>query len=357
MRVVLQNPGFAQTATRKPGLVAAVLRHRVLRSRRARQGLQTPSCLEYAVTYACQARCSHCSASTLESLDRERGRLDRDAVQRLAREARQLGIYEVNLTGGEPTLRKDLEEIIACFAPRSTFIGINTNGQLLDADRVRSLRDAGVDLLKLSLDSPDPAEHDENRCLPGNHAHVLGLLRTLRSTRGIRGHICSVATPTAIREGGARKLVDLAAREGATIGFTLPVAVGRWAGAYEHTLDQNDLARLRRLCRAPHTFFQGSVGLSSFACPAGRDDVYVTPDGEVLPCPFLQRSFGGVQGGLEPAFGRMAEAVLRAGDGSLCLAADTQRYMKAELEPLLQATPGCATEHEQGFCRRPVAEA
>ncbi len=353
----MQNPGFAQTAARKPRLVAAVLRHRVLKRRRSSQGLQTPSCLEYAVTYACQAKCSHCSASTLESVDRERGRLDRDAVKRLARQARALGIYEVNFTGGEPTLRKDLEEVVDCFAPRRTFIGVNTNGQLLDAERVRSLRDAGVDLFKLSLDSPDPKEHDENRSLPGNHAHVLDLLDLLRTTPGVRGHICSVATPEAIRGNGAKKLIALAAKQGATIGFTLPVAVGRWAGAYEHTLDTNDLARLRRLCQAPHTFFQGSVGLSSFACPAGRDDVYVTPDGEVLPCPFLQRSFGGVQAGLEPAFGRMAQAVMKAGDGSLCLAADTQRYMKSELEPLVQETPGCATDHEQGFCRRPVAEA
>lgn len=353
----MQNPGFAQTAARKPRLVAAVLRHRVIKRRRAARGLQTPACLEYAVTYACQAKCTHCSASTLESVERERERLDRPAIERLARDARAMGIYEVNFTGGEPTLRKDLEDVIACFAPRRTFIGINTNGQLLDAARVRSLRDAGVDLLKLSLDSPDPEEHDANRSLPGNHAHVLDLLRLLRSTPGIRGHICSVATPEAIRGSGARRLVELAAEEGATIGFTLPVAVGRWAGAYEHTLEVNDLARLRRLCKAPHTFFQGSVGLSSFACPAGRDDVYVTPDGEVLPCPFLQRSFGGVQAGLEPAFGRMAEAVMRAGDGSLCLAADTQRYMKSELVPLVQDTPGCAADHEQGFCRRPMAEA
>ena len=247
--------------------------------------------------------------------------------------------------------------MIACFSPRRTFIGINTNGQLLDSRRVRSLRAAGVDLFKLSLDSPDPAEHDANRALPGNHAHVLDLLRLLRSTPGIRGHICSVATPEAIRGGGAARLIDVAAQHGATIGFTLPVAVGRWTGSYEHQLTDGDLAALRQLCKAPHTFFQGSVGLSSFACPAGRDDVYVTPDGEVLPCPFLQRSFGGVQAGLEPAFGRMAEAIARAGDGSLCLAADTQRWMKSTLDPLVSDAPGCASDHEQGFCRRPTSDA
>ena len=357
LRVVLQNPGFAATAARKPKLLGAVVRHRLLRRRRAARGLQTPSCLEYAVTYACQARCGHCSATNLESLDRERGRLDRLAVRRLAADARALGVYEVNFTGGEPTLRKDLEELVACFAPRRTFIGVNTNGDLVDAARIRSLRDAGVDLLKLSLDSADPTEHDGNRGLPGNHAHVIDLLRLLRRTPGIRGHVCSVATPDAIRSGSAALLVDLAGRLGATIGFTLPVAVGRWTGTYEHQLEEADMQALRRLCRAPHTFFQGSVGTSSFACPAGREDVYVTPDGEVLPCPFLQRSFGGVDEGLEPAYGRMAEAILRAGDGSLCLAADTQRWMKAELDPRTADAPTCADEHDQGFCRRPVADA
>jgi MoaA/NifB/PqqE/SkfB family radical SAM enzyme len=355
--VVLQNPGFVGTLLRKPRLAASVLRHRWLAWSRARRGLNTLSSIEFALTYACQASCEHCSAASLHDVEQERNRLDLDELRRHARSAFDLGVYEVNLTGGEPTLLKNLEEIVGCFRPERTFIGVNTNGMLLDEARVRRLRDAGVDLLKISLDSPDPEVHDGNRGLPGNHAHVLELLDVIRRTGGIRGHLCSVGTAELIRSGGAARLVELAAERGATIGFTLPAAVGRWGGSYHLMLEGEDLEALRTVCRQPHAFFQGSVGLSTFQCPAARDEVYVSPYGDVLPCPFVQRSFGNLRDEDFPAIhARMGRATELAGDSSLCLAGESLRWMKANVPASRERIdmPTCSAEHADSFCRSPV---
>jgi len=354
-QIVAQVPGFADHLKRKPRLVTSVLKQRAMKRLRARKGLETLAGFEYAVTYACQATCEHCSAAGLHDPERERTRLKPADLRRLARQAFALGAYEVNLTGGEPTLLKDLEDLVDCLAPHRTFIGVNTNGMLLDRARVQSLWESGVDLLKLSLDSDVAEEHDANRGLPGCYEHVLEVLDMVREIPGIRGHICSVGTSEAIHGGAAARLVELAEAKDATIGFTLPAAVGRWGGRYELMLPPEDLEALRVICRHPRAFFQGSVGLQSFQCPAGRDEVYVSPYGDVLPCPFVQRSFGSVRSeSLDQIFARMGVATELAGQESLCLAGESIRWMKEHVPSSAQrldGMPTCATSHEDSFCR------
>ncbi len=357
-QIVKQVPGFADHLRRKPLLATSVLRQRALKAWRKRRGLETLAGIEYAVTYACQATCEHCSATSLHDPERERDRLDLDEVRRLARQAIALGAYEVNLTGGEPTLLKNLEDLVSCFSPERTFIGVNTNGMLIDRHRVMDLWDAGVDLLKMSLDSDDIEAHDSNRGMPGCYEHVLDVLDMVREIPGIRGHICSVGTAEVIRSGAAERLVKLAEEHDATIGFTLPAAVGRWGGHYELMLEPDDLGELRDVCKHPRAFFQGSVGLQAFACPAGRDEVYVSPYGDVLPCPFVQRSFGSVRDeSLDSIFTRMGTATELAGQESLCLAGESIKWMKQNVpssRERLDGMPTCATDHGDTFCRDEV---
>ncbi len=355
--LVTQVPGFAAIVRKKPRLVASVVRHQALRRLARRRGGTVLTSMEYAVSYACDARCGHCSSAGLTEGRREKERLGAAELRALAGKARKMGVYEVNLTGGEPTLRRDLEEIVGCFAPDRTFIGLNTHGRHLDERRVRGLASAGVDLLKLSLDSDVPEDHDRNRALPGAWHHVVWLLELVRSVSGLRAHVCAVGTPEMIRGGGARRLVELADRHDATIGFTLPAAVGRWGGRYEVQLEARDLASLQEICRHPRAFFQGSLGTGDFACPAGREEIYVTPWGDVLPCPFVQRSFDNVRVDALPILQeRIGEAVAQAGGRSLCLAADAQRWMKSHLPDAGARLdlPTCAAEHKDGFCHAPV---
>ena len=85
-------------------------------------------------------------------------------VQRIAREAPELGVKEIFVTGGEPFLLEDIGEILAsCAAAAPTTV--LTNGMLFAGRRVESLRALSRDriVLQISLDSATPELHDLHR--------------------------------------------------------------------------------------------------------------------------------------------------------------------------------------------------
>jgi MoaA/NifB/PqqE/SkfB family radical SAM enzyme len=64
----------------------------------------------------------------------------------------------ITLSGGEPLLHPDLDEIIRAIRKNATLAGLITNGYLLTADRIRRLNEAGLDYLQISIDNVMPDE-------------------------------------------------------------------------------------------------------------------------------------------------------------------------------------------------------
>ncbi len=64
----------------------------------------------------------------------------------------------ITLSGGEPLLHPELDEIIQGIRKNATLAGLITNGYLLTADRIRRLNDAGLDYLQISIDNVKPDE-------------------------------------------------------------------------------------------------------------------------------------------------------------------------------------------------------
>jgi molybdenum cofactor biosynthesis enzyme MoaA len=93
-----------------------------------------------------------------------RRELGLERVQRIAREATQLGVKEIFVTGGEPFLLEDIGEIlVACTAAAPTTV--LTNGMLFSGRRAETLRALPRDriVLQISLDSATPDTHDLHR--------------------------------------------------------------------------------------------------------------------------------------------------------------------------------------------------
>jgi GTP 3',8-cyclase len=109
--------------------------------------------LRLSLTDRCNFRCSYCSPAAPETHEDP---LAREEVARLARIFGALGIRRVRLTGGEPTLRKDILEVVrdVAAAPGIEEIALTTNGHLLST-LARPLREAGVTRLNVSLDTLD----------------------------------------------------------------------------------------------------------------------------------------------------------------------------------------------------------
>jgi radical SAM protein with 4Fe4S-binding SPASM domain len=126
------------------------------------------SLLAVNLTRRCNLACAHCylDAKTLRVGDADE--LGTAEVQALLDDVATLGHGTmVVLTGGEPLLRKDLEVLIRHGTALGLPMVIGTNAMMLSERRVRSLKQAGVLGLGISLDSLDPERHDRFRGYPG----------------------------------------------------------------------------------------------------------------------------------------------------------------------------------------------
>ena len=113
--------------------------------------------LRLSLTEACNYRCSYCLPDGYQADGRPKF-LALEEIRRLVRAFADLGMRKIRLTGGEPSLRKDLPSIIAAVSstPGVQKIAITTNGCLLPR-HVRTWREAGLTALNVSLDSLQPA--------------------------------------------------------------------------------------------------------------------------------------------------------------------------------------------------------
>lgn len=130
--------------------------------------------LRLSLTDRCNFRCSYCSPA---APDRFGDPLSRPVLARLVAIFAGLGIRRVRLTGGEPTLRADLLDVVRDVRATAGIeeIALTTNGHLL-ADLAGPLRAAGVSRLNVSLDTLDPEKLH----------HISGRAATLdRVVRGI----------------------------------------------------------------------------------------------------------------------------------------------------------------------------
>jgi GTP 3',8-cyclase len=116
------------------------------------------SYLRVSVTDRCNYRCTYCLPEDgVHHVDRA-DILSFEEIVALVRAFVRLGVERVRLTGGEPTVRRDLVDLVRLLRaiPGLREIALSTNGHLL-AELARPLREAGVDRLNVSVDTLSPA--------------------------------------------------------------------------------------------------------------------------------------------------------------------------------------------------------
>ncbi|MBV8114718.1 MAG: radical SAM protein [Silvibacterium sp.] len=147
--------------------------------------------------FDCNLRCDYCCVRSSPTAPRRELGLAR--VQRIAREAADLGVKEIFVTGGEPFLLEDIGEILlSCAAAAPTTV--LTNGMLFSGRRVESLRDLPRDriVLQISLDSATPKLHDLHRG-PGTWARAREGIRRARA-QGFRVRLAATVSTDAEAE-------------------------------------------------------------------------------------------------------------------------------------------------------------
>jgi PqqA peptide cyclase len=142
-----------------------------------------PYALLAEITYRCPLHCPYCSnpvnleggapatpagMGSQELAPPNNGELTTEEWKRVIREAASLGVLQIGFSGGEPLARRDLVELIREARDAKLYTNLITSGIGLGDDRVRDLRDAGLDSIQLSFQSDESSLADE---IAGARAH------------------------------------------------------------------------------------------------------------------------------------------------------------------------------------------
>ena len=116
-----------------------------------------PLRMDLAVTFRCQNNCVHCYAGG----PHETSELSTEQWKRVIDRVHEVGVFIVTFTGGEPTLRDDLPELLLYAQNKGVVTGLVTNGRRLkDKSYVEMLEKSGLDFVQVTLESHWAKVHD-----------------------------------------------------------------------------------------------------------------------------------------------------------------------------------------------------
>jgi PqqA peptide cyclase len=139
-----------------------------------------PVSLLAELTHRCPLQCPYCSNPL--ALEKAGVELDTATWLRVLDEAAELGVLQVSFSGGEPTVRRDLEDLITRAAALGLYSNLITAGVLLDEPRLHALIDAGLDHLQLSVQDAEPGNADRIGGYRGGHTRKLRLAELVRAS-------------------------------------------------------------------------------------------------------------------------------------------------------------------------------
>jgi len=256
-------------------------------------------CVSFELTYNCNARCGHCHRGPL--IEKER-RATPDRLAEIAREIRPLVSI---MSGGEPLIRKDLEEIVFKLKETgaSSRVNVNTNAALLTQKRFQSLKAAGIDNFVISFDFPDE-RHDEWRAIPGLFGKIQDLVASLSPEEKKLVVLTCVFNSKNFRD--APRMAEVAREWGVSMNFStytwmrtqdmsLMIQPEEMDEAREVVATLSDMRRRYGNVLNSDGVFQGMLDFyenkGTPGCRAGERLLVVNPDGTFSPCGLVIRDY------------------------------------------------------------------
>jgi radical SAM protein with 4Fe4S-binding SPASM domain len=269
---------------------------------------ELPVLSEIALTYACQNRCSFCYADA--------PRRGRKVPEMSTAEVKVVldRIYDeahcptVSFTGGEPTLREDLPELVAYAKGKGLRVNLITNGlRCAGGNLVQALARAGLDSAQVSIEGPTATVHDAITQNAGSWEQTVQAVHALRAAH-IHTH-----TNTTICEGNRAQLLELVDFIAQTLhseyfSMNMVIRTGTALNHEEANLSYTEIGpivtAIQERARArgvrfvwyspiPYCLFnpvQAGLGSKSCACVDGL--LSVNPAGQLLPCSSFERGIG-----------------------------------------------------------------
>jgi radical SAM protein with 4Fe4S-binding SPASM domain len=256
------------------------------------QGILLRATIELLST--CNLHCSHCyvSASRRSSLPFRRviAILDELAAQ---------GCMFVTFTGGEIGARRDLAAILREAKARRYCVTLLSSGTLWREKAWETIARLGIDRVRLSLYSTDPAKHDALTGVPGSHSATVATLDGLMARAVDVELACAI---TSVNADGVPELFDLAQNRGLRLGLDPTITWSDLGDPAPARMRANE-EQLRAVARAPklRQVLQGRPRIrrdpDHRPCRVGDVSAFVRANGDILPCAVWPDVAGNVHDG------------------------------------------------------------
>ncbi len=261
-----------------------------------------PYRMDLALTYRCNNNCSHCYNARPRSFPELSTSQWKTILDRLW----DLGIPHIVFTGGEPTLRTDLPELIAHAQQLGQITGVNSNGRrFADKEYVLELIHAGLDHVQITLESHDSSIHDQ--MVKSEHAWE----QTVAGIRHVIDTSLYVMTNTTLLRQNSPYLMQtlqfLADLSMPTIGLNALIYAGK-GREIDSGIPEEELHLLLELARKMTSenqqrliwytptqycnFDPVQMELGVKGCTAALYNMCIEPNGDVLPCQSFYQPVG-----------------------------------------------------------------
>ena len=251
-----------------------------------------PYTLVAELTYRCPLRCPYCSNPT--DWARHDDALSTDDWLRVFREAEDLGVVQLNLTGGEPLVRDDLEALVEGARTLDLYTNLITSAIPLTRERLAGLAARGLNNVQISIQDVSAAASDRI-------AGLASFDRKLQAARWVKELGLPLTMNTVLHRDNLDHVADIIALAETLAADRLELANTQYLGWALRNRAQllptrEQLERAREIARAARRRLQGRMEVlfvtpdyyAAFpkACMDGwgRRFLVVSPDGLVLPC-------------------------------------------------------------------------
>ena len=253
-----------------------------------------PILVHFEVTMRCNAGCGFCDYWKTPREAREH------EVKSFADAARFFNPLMIIFVGGEPTLRRDLEDLVAGVnrAVSLKYISVVTHGGMLTPERAKSLWEAGINQFSISLDYLDE-RHDRERRIPGLTRKIFDTIPKMRAMG-----IDNIRLNTVIKNTNLDQIMPIVHRaKELGIGVSFSAYTDLKNGNRDYLLSQeqgrqveevvNEVLSFKRRNRGVVTssdwyleqmprYFRGEM---KELCHSGQRTIHVNPTGHVRRCP------------------------------------------------------------------------
>ncbi len=247
--------------------------------------------LQFQYDYICNMHCKHCCIRKFQGKSDKRAFTPYDVAE-LSRQADAMGLAQIVITGGEPLVFPEFDEIVKAINPQKFWIVSDTNGWLLDEKRALHLKSIGVDKIQLSLDNLIPAEHDAFRRKRGAHERAVRAIDAAKAA-GLQIIIQTVVWKERVRSQELIDFLEFGKKKGVGIFITYAKPVGAWEGNFDVLINKDDMDYVRELEKKYNVFTHLTPSYGrNLGCIAVKRMVSITKYGDIMPCPYIHISLG-----------------------------------------------------------------